>query len=95
MSIRPLGDYVLLERLEAETTTKGGIVIPDSAKETSQQAKVVAVGTGKVNEHGTRIPAEVKRGDRVLVRRFAGTEIEIAGKEYLVVTENEILGTLS
>ena len=93
MTVHPLGDHVLLERLEAKMT-KAGIVIPDTAKETSQQAKVVAVGKGKLNEHGVRIPAEVKTGDIVLVRRYAGTEIEIEGKEFVVVTEADILGTL-
>jgi chaperonin GroES len=94
MSIRPLGDHVLLTRLGAEQTTRSGIVIPDTAKENSQEAKVVAVGKGKLNDQGVRIPLEVKKGDHVLVRRYAGTEIEIKGKEYLVVTEADILGTL-
>jgi chaperonin GroES len=95
MSIRPLGDHILLARLDSEQATKGGIVIPDTAKETSQQAKVVAVGKGKMSEQGVRLPVEVKKGDRVLVRRYAGTEIEIQGKKYLVVTESDILGTFS
>lgn len=94
MTVRPLGDHVLLQRLDAEKATPSGIVIPDTAKETSQQAKVIAVGRGKVNEKGTRVPTEVKKGDVVIVRRFAGTEIEIEGTEYLVVTEDEILGTI-
>lgn len=94
MRIRPLGDRLVLRRLEANATAKGGIVIPDTAKETSQEAEVVAVGSGRVNEHGTRVPLEVEAGDRVLVRRYAGTEIRIDGAEYLVVTEDEILGVL-
>jgi chaperonin GroES len=95
MSIRPLGDHVLLRRLDTSKTTPGGILIPETAKETSQEAKVVAVGTGKRNADGVRIPTDLKKGDRVLVRRYAGTEVEIDGKEYLVVHEDEILGTIS
>jgi len=92
--IRPLGDHIVLTRIDATAKSKGGIVIPDTAKETSQQAQVVAVGSGRVNEHGTRVPLEVRKGERVLVRRYAGTEVEIHGKEHLVVTEEDILGVL-
>lgn len=95
MSIRPLGDHVLLRRMETAKASRAGILIPETAKEASQEAKVVAVGTGKRNAEGVLIPTEVKKGDRVLVRRFAGTEVEIDGKEYIVVREDEILGTFS
>jgi len=95
MGIRPLGDRVVLTRLEAKKTAKGGIVIPDTAKENSMQAKVVVVGSGRLTDAGTRIPVEVDCGDEVLVRRYAGTEIEVSGKEYLVVGEDEILAVLS
>ena len=94
MGIRPLGDHVLLRRLDTSHVSRGGILIPDTAREASQEAKVVAVGRGKVTEQGEQLPVEVKKGDRVLVRRYAGTEVEIRGEEYLVVKENEILGTI-
>ena len=93
MTLRPLGDRILLQRIETKQT-KGGIAIPDTAKENSQEARVIAAGPGKVDEKGRRSPTEVKKGERVLVRRYAGTEIEIDGKNYVVVTEDEILGVI-
>lgn len=94
MSIRPLGRHVVVRRLDSDPVSAGGLVIPETAKETSQRATVVAVGRGRLNDHGVRLPLQVKKGDRVLVRRFAGTEIEIRGREHLVVDEDDILGIL-
>jgi chaperonin GroES len=95
MNVRPLSDHVLLRRLDDTQMSKGGIIIPDTAKEKSQQAQVVAVGKGRCEEKtGSRIPPQVKKGDRVLVRKYAGTEVEIEGKEYWIVREDEILGTI-
>lgn len=94
MSIRPVGSHIVLRRLEPETVTGGGVVIPDTAKETSQRGRVVAVGRGQWNEHGIRVVPELKKGDRVLFRRYAGTEFEYQGHEHVVVTEDDILGVL-
>ena len=91
MKIVPLRDRVLLKRLGEEEKTKGGIIIPDTAKEKPMQGKVVAAGKGEINENGTIIPLEVKQGDTVLIGKYAGTEIKIEGEEHLIVRENEIL----
>ncbi len=92
MKIIPLHDRVLIKRLGEEEKTKGGIIIPDTAKEKPMQGKVHVVGKGKRNEDGKLIPIEVKEGDRVLFGKYAGTEIRIEGDEQLIVRENDILG---
>ena len=89
---RPLHDRVVVKRIDAEEKTKGGIIIPDTAKEKPQHAKVVAAGSGRVNDDGTTIPLDVKAGDYVLIGKYAGTEIKLDGEEYLIVREDEILG---
>lgn len=91
MKIRPLGDKVLVEVLEAEEKTKGGIILPDTAKEEKTEGKIVAVGAGKVLESGKVQPLEVKRGERVIFGKYAGDEILIDGKKHKVLKENEIL----
>jgi chaperonin GroES len=94
MKIRPLADKVLIQRIEAETKTAGGIVLPDSAKEKPQRGKVVSVGDGKVLDDGTVRKLEVKKGDMVLFTSYAGTEIKIDGKEYLIMSESDIMATI-
>ena len=94
MKIVPLRDRVLLKRLGEEEKTKGGIIIPDTAKEKPMQGRVVAVGKGEINENGKLIPLEVKQGDTVLIGKYAGTEIKIEGEDHLIVRENEILGVV-
>jgi len=94
MKIRPLHDRVIVQRLEEEESTKGGIIIPDTAKEKPQEGKVIAVGPGKILENGTKIPLDVKVGDRVLFGKYAGTEIKIEGEEYLMMREDDILGVV-
>ena len=89
--IRPLNDRVLVLRLEAEQKTTGGIIIPDTAKEKPQEGKVVAVGPGKTDNKGNRIPPEVKVGDRILFGKYAGTELKIGGVEHIFMRENDIL----
>jgi chaperonin GroES len=92
MKIRPLHDRILIKRLGEEEKTKGGIVIPDAAKEKQMQGKVLAVGKGKINEDGELIALEVTEGDTVLFDRYAGTEIKIEGEDQLIVREDDILG---
>lgn len=92
MKIRPLGDRVLVLRVNETETTKGGIIIPDTAKEKPQEGKVVAVGPGKVSEKGQRIPMTVKKGDKILFGKYAGNEIKIEGVEHLIMREDDILG---
>jgi chaperonin GroES len=94
MAIRPLHDRVLVQRLKEEEKTKGGIIIPDSAKEKPIEGKVVAVGNGKVLEDGTVRALAVKSGDRVLFGKYAGTEVKIDGEEHLILREEEILGVV-
>ena len=91
MKVKPLHDRLIVERTEEEDRTKGGIVIPDTAKEKPIEGKVIAVGTGKVKKDGTKIPLEVKVGDRVLFGKFAGTEIKIDGEERLMMREEDVL----
>jgi chaperonin GroES len=94
MKIRPLGDRVVIKRLESEEKTKGGIIIPDTAKEKPIEGKVVAVGNGKVQKNGkVRVPA-VKEGDRVLIGKYAGTEVKLDGIEHVILGEDEILAVL-
>jgi chaperonin GroES len=95
MNIRPLHDHVIVRRIEEAETIRGGIIIPDTAKEKPQQGEVVGVGDGKLLEDGKRAPIDVKTGDRILFGKYSGSEIKIAGEEYLVVREDEILGVLT
>ena len=95
MKVRPLHDRVVIKRIEEQETVRGGIIIPDSAKEKPQEAEVVAVGTGKRNEAGQVFPLEVKAGDRILFGKYSGTEIKLDGDEYLILREDEILGIVS
>ena len=92
MKVKPLHDRILVQRVEEEKTTKGGIIIPDTAKEKPAEGKVVAVGDGKIGDDGKRIPLEVKAGDRILFGKYSGTEIKISGEEYLILREDDILG---
>lgn len=94
MKIKPLGEKVLIKRLEAETTTKGGIVLPDSAKEKPRQGKVVALGDGKLLEDGTRAKFQVSKDDVVLFSSYAGTEVKVDGQEYLLMDESDILAII-
>ena len=94
MKIRPLADKVLVERLEAATTTAGGIVLPDSAKEKPQRGKIVNVGAGKLLDDGTVREMQVKKGDTVLFTSYAGTEIKAGGKEYMIMEESDILAII-
>ncbi len=91
MAVKPLGDKILVKRLEAEEVTKGGIVLPDSAKEKPKEGKVIEVGPGKVLDDGTRGSLQVKKGDRILFTSYAGTEIKIDNEEYLVMGEDDVL----
>jgi chaperonin GroES len=94
MKIRPLQDRILVKRIDEEETTKGGIIIPDSAKEKPQEGKVVAVGNGKILENGNVQPLDVKKGDRVLFSKYAGSETNIEGVEHLIIREDDVLGIL-
>ena len=94
MAIRPLHDRVLLKRIEEEETVRGGIVIPDTAKEKPQQGEVMGVGNGKLLETGERVPLDVKVGDRVLFGKYSGSEVKVDGEEYLILREDDILGVL-
>ncbi len=91
MKIRPLHDRVVVKRIEEEEKTQGGIIIPDTAKEKPQEGKVIAVGDGKVNEKGERLPLDVKKNNRVLFSKYAGSEITIDGEEYLIMREDDII----
>jgi chaperonin GroES len=91
MKIRPLHDRVIVKRVEEEETTKGGIIIPDTAKEKPVEGKVIAVGDGKVTDDGKKIPLEVKAGDKVLFGKYAGTEIQIEGEEHIIMREDDII----
>ncbi len=94
MKIRPLQDRVIVKRIEEEERTKGGIIIPDTAKEKPQEGKIVAVGKGKLNEEGKVIPLDVKVNDRVLFGKYSGSEITIDGEEHLIMREDDILGVI-
>lgn len=95
LSIRPLGDRVVVEPMKEEATTKGGIVLPDTAQEKPQKGRVVAVGSGRVLENGQRVALEVKEGDVVLFAKYGGTEVEIGSQEYVVLSERDLLAVLS
>ena len=92
--IKPLGDRVVVKRIEEEPKTKGGIVLPDTAKEKPQKGKVIAVGTGRVLENGQRVPLEVKEGDIVVFAKYGGTEIESDGEEYVILSERDLRAVL-
>jgi chaperonin GroES len=94
MKMRPLRDRILVERIEEHEQRVGGIIIPDTAKEKPQQGRVVAVGKGRINDKGDVFPLDVKEGDTVLFGKYAGSEIKIDGREYLIVKEDEVLGIL-
>ena len=91
MKVQPLGDRILVEVLEAKERTKGGIVLPDTAKEKPQEAKVIAAGKGKISDDGKVIPLEVKAGDTILFGKYSGTEITVDDKEYLILKEEDVL----
>jgi len=93
--IRPLHDRVLIKRLEEEEVRRGGIIIPDSAKEKPQEGKVVAIGGGKVLENGQKVPLDVKVGDRILFGKYSGSEVKIEDEEYLILREDDILGVIA
>ena len=94
MKIRPLHDRILVERLEEQEVRRGGIIIPDTAKEKPQEGKVVAVGKGKVGDDGKVTPLDVKAGDKILFGKYSGTEVKLDGEDYLIMREEDILGVL-
>ena len=94
MKIRPLHDRILVERLEEKEVKKGGIIIPDTAKEKPQEAKVIAVGNGKVTDEGKKIPLDVKAGDRILFGKYSGSDVKIDDHEYLILREEDVLAIL-
>ena len=94
MKIKPLGERVLVEPIKEEEAVKGGIIIPDSAKEKPQEGKVIAVGTGKLDENGKVVPFNVKKGDIVLMPKYGGTEVKVDGKEYQIMREDDILAII-
>ncbi len=94
MKIRPLHDRLLVQRIEEKEQIKGGIIIPDSAKEKPQEGKVVATGNGKVLENGTKIALDVKAGDKILFGKYSGSEIKVDGEEYLILREDEVLAVI-
>lgn len=94
MKLRPLQDRILVQRVEEETTTKGGIIIPDSAKEKPAEGKVVAVGNGRLGEDGQRMALEIKAGDRILFGKYSGTEVKVDGEEFLIMREDDVLGVI-
>jgi len=94
VNIKPLADRVVIKVLEAEEKTASGIVLPDKAKEKPQEGEVIAVGGGRILENGTRVEMDVKVGDRILFSKYAGTEIKLEGKEYLIMRQDDILGKL-
>ncbi len=94
MKVRPLHDRLIVQRLEEEEKTKGGIIIPDTAKEKPIEGKVIAIGTGRIKKNGTKIPLEVKKGNRVLYAKYAGTEVKMDKEEYLIMKEDDILAII-
>ena len=94
MKLKPLQDRILVQRIEEEKTTKGGIIIPDTAKEKPAEGKVVAVGSGKVGEDGKRVALDIKKGDRILFGKYSGTEVKISGEDYLILREDDVLGII-
>jgi len=94
MKVKPIGDRVLVKPSKEEEVKKGGIIIPDTAKEKPQEGKVVAIGTGKIDDNGKKVPFHVKVGDRVLISKYGGTEVKIDGEEYQILREDDILGVI-
>ncbi|PID39986.1 MAG: co-chaperone GroES [Proteobacteria bacterium] len=94
MKLRPLQDRILVQRVEEETKTKGGIIIPDTAKEKPAEGEVKSVGNGKVGDDGKRVALEIKVGDRILFGKYSGTEVKIDGEEYLIMREDDVLGVI-
>ena len=94
LNVKPLGDRVLVQPIEEQEVRKGGIIIPDTAKEKPQEGKIVAIGSGKTDDSGKKIPFEVKKGDKVLYSKYGGTEITIDGDKYLIMREEDILGVI-
>ena len=95
MTLQPLHDRIVVQRIDEGEVRRGGLIIPDSAKEKPQEGKVLAVGTGTVTEDGTKIPLDVKAGDRVLFGKYSGNEVTLDGEEYLIMKEDDVLGILS
>ena len=94
MKIRPLQDRILVKRIEEEEKTAGGIIIPDTAKEKPQEGKVIAAGNGKIGEDGKVQPLDVKKGDRILFSKYAGTEVNVEGEEHIIIREDDVLGVV-
>jgi chaperonin GroES len=94
MNLRPLQDRILVQRVKEEEKTKGGIIIPDTAKEKPSEGKVIAAGNGKLSEEGKRITLDVKKGDRILFGKYSGAEVKIEGEEYLIMQEDDVLGVI-
>ena len=94
MKVKPLADGILVRVIEQKEVKKGGIVIPDTAKEKPQEGEVIAVGPGKIDDNGKRVPMEVKKGDLILMGKYAGTEVKIEGEEYLIMREEDVLAIL-
>jgi chaperonin GroES len=94
LNIRPLGDRILVEAVEEKAVNKGGIVIPDTAKEKPMESRVVALGTGKTDDNGKKVPFEMKKGDLLLVNKYGGTEIKLDGKEYKILNSDDVLAVL-
>jgi len=94
MKIRPLHDRILVKRMEEQEVKKGGIIIPDTAKEKPQEGKVIAVGTGKVGDDGKKIPLDVKAGDKILFGKYSGSEVKVEDEEYLILREEDVLGII-
>ena len=94
MNVKPLADRILVRRIDENETRKGGIIIPDTAKEKPQEGEVVATGPGRITEDGKRIPVEVKKGDRILIGKYSGTDVKIDGTEYTILREDDVLGVL-
>jgi chaperonin GroES len=95
MKVTPLSDRILVRRMEAAEEKQGGIIIPDTAKEKPQQGEVIAVGPGRLNDDGKRVAPDVKKGQRVLIGKYSGTEVKIDGEEYIILREDDVLGILS
>jgi chaperonin GroES len=94
MKVRPLHDRLIIRRIEEKETVKGGIIIPDTAKEKPQEGEVIAVGNGKLLDNGTKVPLDVKAGDKILFGKYSGTDIKIDGEEYLILREDEVLAVV-
>ncbi|OGG56994.1 MAG: co-chaperone GroES [Candidatus Handelsmanbacteria bacterium RIFCSPLOWO2_12_FULL_64_10] len=94
MKIRPLADRILVKRIEQDEVKKGGIIIPDTAKEKPQEAEVVAVGPGKLDDNGKHVPLEVKKGNRILIGKYSGTEVTVDGEEHLILREDDVLAVI-